>query len=367
MTKRRSNRQIGVKDLLISLVLIVIVMAAQEFLGLDLSAALTVVEAEPTGALQVYFTGPRFPDQGDRTGGLDTRLAAAIDLAERSVDVAAFDLDLPSVTGALVRADRRGVRVRLVTDTDYEDEWGPTELRRAGIPVVTDQRSAFMHNKFVVIDGQQTWTGSWNLTENGTYRNNTNLVVIHSSKLAANYTSEFEEMFERGEFGPASSDATPHPDIELNGVRIETIFESEGAARDRMITLISEARSSIAFMAFVFTDDDIAEAIIARHRAGLDVAGVIEARNAEGSGSDFGAFEQVGIDILKDGNPYVMHHKVIIVDKSIVITGSYNFSASAANNNDENVLIIHSPQIAATYLDEFDRVYEQAAVAARGD
>jgi phosphatidylserine/phosphatidylglycerophosphate/cardiolipin synthase-like enzyme len=58
-----------------------------------------------------------------------------------------------------------------------------------------------------------------------------------------------------------------------------------------------------------------------------------------------------------------MHHKVIILDGSIVITGSYNFSASAAEKNDENVLIIHSPEIAATYLEEFERVVQQAEEA----
>ena len=241
---------------------------------------------------------------------------------------------------------------------------GPTELRKAGIPVVTDNRSAFMHNKFVVIDGYETWTGSWNLTENCTFRNNNNAVVIQSTKMAANYTTEFEEMFERGEFGPTSTDNTPHPDLDLNGIRIETIFESEGNSRARMIELIKSSRSSIYFMAFVFTDDDIAEAMINRHRAGVQVLGVVEARNAAGQGSTFDTFVQAGIDIFRDGNPYVLHHKVIILDDSIVITGSYNFSASAARNNDENVLIIHSPEIAASYLEEFDRAYDLAAAAA---
>jgi phosphatidylserine/phosphatidylglycerophosphate/cardiolipin synthase-like enzyme len=367
MTKRNSKKQIGIKEVLLSLILIVILWVGQEFLDLDLVNGTPMIEAEPAGALQVYFTAPRYPDTGDRTGGLDMKLVAAIDRAQERVDVAAFELNLPSVTEALIRANRRGVQVRLVSDTDYEDRLGPTELRKAGIPVVTDNRSAFMHNKFVIIDGHETWTGSWNLTENCTFRNNNNAVVIVSTKMAANYTTEFEEMFKRGEFGPTSTDNTPHPDLNLNGIRIETIFESEGNSRARMIALIKEARSSIAFMAFVFTDDDIAEAIIARHRAGVQVMAVMEARNAAGAGSDFDAFEQAGIDIFKDGNPYVMHHKVIILDESIVITGSYNFSASAARNNDENVLIIHSPEIAAAYLEEFDRVYDQAAAAARGN
>jgi phosphatidylserine/phosphatidylglycerophosphate/cardiolipin synthase-like enzyme len=72
---------------------------------------------------------------------------------------------------------------------------------------------------------------------------------------------------------------------------------------------------------------------------------------------------RAGVDLLEDGNPYILHHKVIILDDEIVITGSYNFSASAAEKNDENVLIIHSPEIAATYLDEYERVVQQAEEA----
>ncbi|MEW6094725.1 MAG: phospholipase D-like domain-containing protein [Chloroflexota bacterium] len=55
-----------------------------------------------------------------------------------------------------------------------------------------------------------------------------------------------------------------------------------------------------------------------------------------------------------------MHHKVMIIDESILITGSYNFSSSAEERNDENLLIIHSPEVARVFMDEFWRVYGRA-------
>jgi phosphatidylserine/phosphatidylglycerophosphate/cardiolipin synthase-like enzyme len=61
-----------------------------------------------------------------------------------------------------------------------------------------------------------------------------------------------------------------------------------------------------------------------------------------------------------DGNPKSMHHKVIIIDGQIVVTGSYNFSKSAKTRNDENTLILHNSEIAKLYLDEFERVWEIA-------
>ena len=55
-----------------------------------------------------------------------------------------------------------------------------------------------------------------------------------------------------------------------------------------------------------------------------------------------------------------MHHKVIIFDNRIVITGSYNFSRSAEEKNDENTLILHHSQIAEAFRGEFQRMFEQA-------
>ncbi|HNT74751.1 MAG TPA: phospholipase D-like domain-containing protein [Anaerolineae bacterium] len=366
MTKKRSTqkkkgRELGVREFLLALLLIGIVWVANQLTEGDGPSDTPIVESERTGDVQVFFTTPRYPETAqDRHGGIDEKLAAAIDAAQKTVDVAAFELDLERVTDALVRADKRGVRVRLVTDSDYEEDYGPQTLLEADIPVVFDNREPFMHNKFVVIDGATVWAGSWNLTNNCTYRNNNNALVIQSQKLAQNYTAEFEEMFVDGKFGASSPDNTPHPQVEVAGLLLENFFEAEGDVRVRMIELLEQAESSIYFLAFSFTDDDIAQAMIKQHRAGLTVQGVFEKRNAEGTGSEFAIFQKAGIDVLADGNPYVMHHKVIIIDEAIVITGSYNFSASAANNNDENVLIVHSAEVAAQYLAEFKRVYQRA-------
>ncbi len=357
------NKRIGWKEFLLSLFLIIVLWAAQECFNIDLLNPPAAIESEPTGEIRVVFTAPVYPDEGMHRGGLDERLAKAIDAATTSVDVAAFDVDLPAVADALVRAHRRGVNVRLVTDTDYADELGPERLQNAGVPVVLDERDPFMHNKFVVIDGAQVWTGSWNLTDNGTYRNNNNVLVIDSEKLAENYTAEFEEMFVAGEFGTTSPENTPHPRLEIGEVLVETYFESEGNVRERIIELVDDAETSVYFMAFAFTDDDIAQAMVQQHRAGLEVRGVIEARNVNGTGSDVESMRQAGVHVLSDGNPYVMHHKVIIIDEEIVVTGSYNFSASAAKSNDENVLVVHSSEIAAQYMSEFRRVYQKAETA----
>jgi phosphatidylserine/phosphatidylglycerophosphate/cardiolipin synthase-like enzyme len=322
---------------------------------------------ETAGDLHILFTSPRYPDDwAYHVGGLDETLAAAIDDAEQSVDVAAFDFDLARVAEALIAAHEDGVHVRMVIDSDNADLEEVEALKRARIPIVEDERDALMHNKFVIIDGYEIWTGSWNLTDNGTYRNDNNVVVIHSRRLAENYIAEFEEMFEDRAFGPSSPADTPHPHVKVNGVPIENYFEPEENVRIRILDLLNEAESSIMVMAFTLTDDDIAQALVRKGREGILVEGVIESRNTGARGSDFEALQKAGEDVncpiefLKDGNPYMMHHKVIIVDEEVVITGSYNFTASAADRNDENLLIIHSSEIAQIYGEAFKKVFQQA-------
>ena len=70
---------------------------------------------------------------------------------------------------------------------------------------------------------------------------------------------------------------------------------------------------------------------------------------------------EAGIDVLLDGNPKSMHHKVIIIDDEIVVTGSYNFSKSAKTRNDENTLILFDREIAGEFENELTRVRKISA------
>jgi phosphatidylserine/phosphatidylglycerophosphate/cardiolipin synthase-like enzyme len=213
------------------------------------------------------------------------------------------------------------------------------------------------------------WTGSWNLTGSGTYRNNNNAVRIVSDLLAENYTAEFEEMFEDREFGPASPANTPHSQVIINGggkdggIRVESFFAPEDEVAQKVLTLVSGAKESIRFMAFSFTDDLLGDAMMDQHEAGLAIQGVFEERGADLEYSEFGRMyrAQPRMDVRLDGNTYMMHHKVIILDGETVVLGSFNFSRNADEMNDENILFIHDREIASLFRAEFKRIYREAS------
>jgi len=326
------------------------------------TAAPSFTSPEPTNSwLEIHFTNPAAPQAANFEGGPDVALATAIDKARLSLDMAAYSLNLWSIRDALIHAHQRGAVVRLVMESDNMDNQEIQEIQDAGITVTGDQREGLMHNKFVVIDHADVWTGSMNYTTSGTYEDNNDLILIHSTQVAQDYTTEFNEMFEKNMFGPDTLANTPYPSVTIDGTRVEIYFSPDDGVAAKILSLIKSAQKSIYFLAYSFTANELGNAIRQRAADGLTVAGVMDDGQINSNlGTEYDPFMQAGLDVRRDGNPGLMHHKVLIIDRSIVVTGSYNFSASAETSNDENVVIIHSADAAESYLAEFQRVYDQA-------
>jgi len=322
--------------------------------------------SEPASAagISVYFShcyanNAKAAEQD--TSNIDRACARMLSTARTSIDAALYELGSKRVADALIAAKRRGVRVRIVSDSDYRENEEMQAVIEAGIPVVFDERSALMHDKFFVVDGRTVWAGSWNATDNCSWRNNNNAVRIDSRELAENYGAEFAEMFEMRKFGPDSPARTPHPTLSVGGTRIENFFAPEDRIAPKLVAAIRGAKRSIHIMAFSFTEPSIASALIEREGAGVKVEGVVEARGSDATGGQRGRLADAGASMLRDGNKYVMHHKVMIIDGETTVLGSYNFTTSADRSNDENMLIIHNRAVAAQFEEEYARIRKMAA------
>jgi phosphatidylserine/phosphatidylglycerophosphate/cardiolipin synthase-like enzyme len=176
------------------------------------------------------------------------------------------------------------------------------------------------------------------------------------------YTNEFEKMFLGHRFGPGKKSDTPFPTLDIGNISLDIRFSPEDRAATRILDLIDGAQESIHFMAFSFTSNDIGDAIRNRALEGVSVKGVMDDTQVKSNqGSEYDMFKQENLDVHLDGNvDGLMHHKVIIIDRQIVITGSYNFTNSAETRNDENMIVLFDPAIASKYLDEFQKIYDRA-------
>jgi phosphatidylserine/phosphatidylglycerophosphate/cardiolipin synthase-like enzyme len=318
---------------------------------------------------EVYFTDPNLiNDPAQWQNSIEGRLIEKINAAQNSVHIAALEFDLTPVAEALIAARNRGVDVRWVTDdehgieADEEPDRGQfAMLQLAGIEVRADTRSALMHNKFWIFDSQTVWTGSTNITGSAIFKQDNNVIVIHSPAVAAIFEREFQEMWE-GQFGPTSPSQLAEQSTIVNGTPIQVIFTSEdGALEKAIIPMVTTAQFSIRFLAFSFTDYPLANAMIDRAQNGVSVAGVYEKVGSDTDASEFKTLYCGGAAVRRDGNGGFMHNKVIVVDERFVVTGSMNYSTSAEKSNDENVIILDNPEIAARYLVDFERVWGLAS------
>ena len=328
-----------------------------------------VADNEGTGGdwgTTIFTEPPETYDPNNFHTAIADELMDRINAADESIYIAAFDFDLTPIAEALIAAHGRGVDVRWFTDDENglwdDDEPGGGQfamMTAAGIPVRDDERDPLMHNKFIVFDGESVWTGSTNLTENGLFRNNNNVIIFDDKDIAEMYGREFEELW-RGNSGGGSRSTAGRQRTTLQGTPVDVFFAPEDDAMDRLVPLVRMAKDEIRFMAFSFTHDGLGEELVRQSRRGVDVQGVFEDRNTNDDYTELHRLACNGLDVRVDGNPATMHHKVFIIDGKIIVTGSFNFSNNANNSNDENMVFLNNDTIAQAYLREFAKVWAEA-------
>ena len=140
---------------------------------------------------------------------------------------------------------------------------------------------------------------------------------------------------------------------------ISVYFCPENECADKVVKELRKAEGGIYFMTYSFTHTGIANSLLLKMQDGVEVKGVFEKRQ-QSKYSKFDVLDYQGADVRFDGNKYTMHHKVFIIDNETVITGSFNPTKNADENNDENVLIIKDKEVAKLYLEEFELVFSEA-------
>ena len=294
--------------------------------------------------------------------GINIRLVDAIGRVRNTLDIAAYVLDEKEITKAILDAQKNGVIVRIVTDDEYglgDPENTFQQFIDAGIQVVADERSALMHDKFMILDGKTVWTGSWNYTEHGTFESNDNALAFDSAEVAAIYQDEFNQMFEQYEFSP-NAPASLINKVTVSGIPVEIYFSPHDEIDVGILDVIRKAQKSIHFLTFSFTDNDFGALFLERLSAGVKVMGVFEKTTSSSYSSELSPLFCANAEVRTDGSKYFLHHKVIIVDEAVVITGSANYSLNALTNNNENTIIVYDPILASVYMQEFERQWAVA-------
>jgi competence ComEA-like helix-hairpin-helix protein len=297
---------------------------------------------------------------------------------------------------------------------DGQLDWGEINqgdalviLRQEKVPWIDDTAdgsagSNLMHHKFVIVDGRTLIVTSANFTTSDIHGdftnpnslgNANNLLEINSSELAALFTQEFNLMWGDGPGGKPDSKFglkkpwRPAQQIQLGKNTIKVQFSPTSPTRawsQSSNGLIGDtlglAIRSVDLALFVFSEQRLANMLETDHQRGVQVRALIDPQFAYRPYSE--ALDMMGVSLSNkckneiDNRPWknaiatvgvpqlpkgdLLHHKFGIIDQQTIITGSHNWSAAANNGNDETLLVIHNPTVAAHYIREFDRLYTHA-------
>ena len=161
-----------------------------------------VLRVAPILLLALVLTGCRsthvwFSTDEDLTEVLTDHMAKATD----TLDVAVYTFTSEPIRDALINADSRGVKVRVVIDHWETNDVIATTLGDAGVPTrrAYGYNNGIMHHKFAVVDSQSVATGSFNFTIAADEFNDENLLIVSDPALAGQYTNAFDTLWKRAE------------------------------------------------------------------------------------------------------------------------------------------------------------------------
>jgi len=127
----------------------------------------------------------------------------------------------------------------------------------------------------------------------------------------------------------------------------------------RIAGLFATTRETVEVCVYTITDDRIAGPMIEAHGRGVAIRVISDDEKADDMGSDVGRLASAGIPVVFDDSHHQMHHKFAVFDASIVATGSYNWTRSAAEHNQENLVISDDPRLRGEFGREFERLWKR--------
>lgn len=141
----------------------------------------------------------------------------------------------------------------------------------------------------------------------------------------------------------------------LTPARVAVYFSPRGGATDAVVREITAAKTQILLQAYSFTSAPIAKALVDAHKRGVQILAVLDKSNQTEKYSAATFLVHAGIKTLIDDQHAIAHNKVMVIDAGTIITGSFNFTKNAEENNAENLLMLkEAPELVQAYTDNIN-------------
>lgn len=142
-------------------------------------------------------------------------------------------------------------------------------------------------------------------------------------------------------------------------VRSEAFFSPGDACLKAIVRQLRAAKQSADICVFTLSDDRISDEVLALHKRGVRVRIITDNDKEFDEGSDVGRFREAGIAVAVDRTSAHMHHKFVILDGSCLLNGSYNWTRSAAQCNEENLMLSTAPEFVAAFSRQFEALWHR--------
>ncbi|KAF3361777.1 putative cardiolipin synthetase [Chlamydiales bacterium STE3] len=262
--------------------------------------------------------------------------------AEKSILIFAFSLSDSEIIAALNQKANEGLKVTVVIDRDHLGEI--MSHRVPSIEIVTRATGeGHLHHKILVIDEKEIWIGSANFTKSA-YETQENLMVRFVSAELAQYLNHEADVFRKNSY---RSEHGPLPISLLNQEIYFCLLPHDGfppkkieksindQSKQILIEKINQANTSIHIAMMVWTNNDLANAVIQAHKRGIKVQVV-----APDFGGNFLTLLSAGIEVKVNPKLSFMHNKLMCIDHNILVNGSANWSQSSFTRSDESFVIV---------------------------
>jgi phosphatidylserine/phosphatidylglycerophosphate/cardiolipin synthase-like enzyme len=355
------------------------------------------------GKIEAYFGPPELGAADD----LEQVIVDFIGGARKRLDIAVQELDSEVIARAILAASWRGVRVTLFLEQDYLrgalkrgsdgvplppkpktgetaeqalervqwllDETNLAENRRilgallrSDVQVRGDFNPKIFHQKFILrdyADGKATkpgspalLTGSANFTVTDTHVNLNHVFVFHSAYVCRQYEMEFAQL-RLGHFGRGWHGDIPST-YDLGGVPVKVLFAPDHTPELELMKQMLKGQTETLFAIFTFAGSSgVDDTMLALARGGMKIRGVFDPGQAAHDWAATRTMIHPNIELFVPRRTGVfktlrkLHHKLMVVDETIVVAGSFNYTQPANDFNDENLFVLGSPFQAVAGVD----------------
>ncbi|MFW6263103.1 MAG: phospholipase D-like domain-containing protein [Thermotogota bacterium] len=290
---------------------------------------LILVSCDDYDGHEVYFHGDFIREQ----------TLSFIENTQYTLDLCVYSITDHQIIHALSKKAKNGIRVRICTDNSYP-------LTIDNVEIIYDSQG-LMHNKYMISDSKKLWFGSTNLTPTSLDDHENNIIISDDKTLIKAFQENFDQSF-AGLFK-----------MNRNGVNSSKVrFSPEEDCFEFLLDELSQAKKTVYIAMFAFSDNRIAHYLKILSSKGVKVYILVDKdwnlSSIYSDIDDMARYTSLRLDI----SDALLHEKFVIIDEKILLTGSYNYTASAQTRNDEYIFKTKNTGLVSRFTQHFLTLWE---------